>query len=314
MKATLQYCSGFCHMLTSISHECTCVPHPEPPSHIPPHPIPQGHPSTPALSTLYHASNLDWRSVSHMVIYMFQCYSLRSSHPRLLPQNPKDCSIHLCLSPIFTQWNVGHMELLRAPPPTSSSFFHCRQCTYFQNFWHKFQNSLLEQLYPVRSHIEGLTRFGSEKDYTSIYFVDKILTCPRYSLRAFWKPLKLKEWKRDPHDLDQAAVGLAAVCSTPLVGPRKRPWRIGFLPRPTWLWPWSSAWNSLGPLLCSSGSAVGSVADLPRSCVRGTPVSERLRPLPARSPQDRLAPGVLGLSQCHSSLCLQFTGVHLAAP
>ena len=44
-----------------------------------------------------HASNLDWWSVSHMIIYMFQCYPLRSSHPRLLPQSPKVCSIHLCL-------------------------------------------------------------------------------------------------------------------------------------------------------------------------------------------------------------------------
>ena len=32
-----------------------------------------------------------------IIIYMFQCYSLKSSHPRLLPQSPKDCSIHLCL-------------------------------------------------------------------------------------------------------------------------------------------------------------------------------------------------------------------------
>ena len=87
----------FCHTLTWISHGCTCVPHPEPPSHLPPQPIPQGHPSATALSTLSHASNLDWRSVSHMVIYMFQCYSLKSSHPRLLPQSPKDCSMHLCL-------------------------------------------------------------------------------------------------------------------------------------------------------------------------------------------------------------------------
>ena len=46
--------------------------HPEPLSHLPPHPIPQGHPSAPALSTLSHASNLHWRSVSHMIIYMFQ--------------------------------------------------------------------------------------------------------------------------------------------------------------------------------------------------------------------------------------------------
>ena len=63
------------------------------PSHLLPHPIPQGHPSAPALSTLSHASNLDWRSVSHMIIYMFQYYSLKSSHPRLLPQSPKYCSM-----------------------------------------------------------------------------------------------------------------------------------------------------------------------------------------------------------------------------
>ena len=67
------------------------------PSHLLPHLIPQGHPSAPALSTLPHASNLDWQSVSHMIIYIFQCYSLQSSHPRPLPQSPKDCSIHLCL-------------------------------------------------------------------------------------------------------------------------------------------------------------------------------------------------------------------------
>jgi len=94
---TLQYCSGFSHTLTWISHGCTCVPHPEPPSHLPPHPIPQGCPSALALSALFPASNLDWWSVSHMVIYMFQCYSLKSSHPRLLPQNPKVCSLYLCL-------------------------------------------------------------------------------------------------------------------------------------------------------------------------------------------------------------------------
>ena len=37
---TLQYCSGFCHTLTWISHGFTCVPHPEPLSDLPPHPIP----------------------------------------------------------------------------------------------------------------------------------------------------------------------------------------------------------------------------------------------------------------------------------
>jgi len=94
---TLQYCSGFCHTWRWITHGCTCVPHPEPPSHLPPHSIPQGHPSAPALSTLSHASNLDWQSISHMVIYMFQRYSLKSSHPRLLPQSPKS-DLYFCVS------------------------------------------------------------------------------------------------------------------------------------------------------------------------------------------------------------------------
>ena len=94
---TIQYCSGFWHTLTWISHGHTCVPHPEPPSNLPPHPIPQGHPSALALSTLSHLSNLDRRSASHMIIYTFQCYPLKSSHARLLPQSPKDCSLHLCL-------------------------------------------------------------------------------------------------------------------------------------------------------------------------------------------------------------------------
>ena len=48
---TLQYCSGFCHTLTWISHGFTCVPYPDPLSSLPPHPIPLGLPSAPALST-----------------------------------------------------------------------------------------------------------------------------------------------------------------------------------------------------------------------------------------------------------------------
>ena len=87
----------FCHTLTWICHGCTCVPHPEPPFNLPHHPIPLGHPSAPAPSILYHASNLDWRFISHVIIYMFQCHSPISSYPHPLLQSPKDCSIHLCL-------------------------------------------------------------------------------------------------------------------------------------------------------------------------------------------------------------------------
>ena len=90
---TLQYCGDF----AIHSHESAMGVHVFPILNLPPHPIPQGHPSAPALSTLPHASNLDWRSISHMLIYMFQCYSLKSSHPWLLPQTPTVCSLYLCL-------------------------------------------------------------------------------------------------------------------------------------------------------------------------------------------------------------------------
>ena len=44
---TSQHFSGFCHTLTWISHGVTCIPHPNPPSHLPLHPIPLGLPSAP---------------------------------------------------------------------------------------------------------------------------------------------------------------------------------------------------------------------------------------------------------------------------
>ena len=37
-------CSGFCHTLKWISHGFTWIPHPDPPSHLPLHPLPLGLP------------------------------------------------------------------------------------------------------------------------------------------------------------------------------------------------------------------------------------------------------------------------------
>ena len=61
----------FCHTSTCICHRCTRFPNPERPSQFPPHTIPLGHPSAPAPSFLYPASNLDWRFISYMILYMF---------------------------------------------------------------------------------------------------------------------------------------------------------------------------------------------------------------------------------------------------
>ena len=92
----------FCHISKWICHRYTCVPHPEPSSLLPPHTIPLGLPSAPAPSIQYHASNLDWRLVSYMILYIFQCHFPKSSHPLPLPQSPKDHIFqwilrHLCL-------------------------------------------------------------------------------------------------------------------------------------------------------------------------------------------------------------------------
>ena len=65
-----------------------CPPHPEP-SYLPPHRIPLSCPRTLALGALLHSLNLHWSSVLHMVMYLFQCCSLKSSHSFLLPLRPK---------------------------------------------------------------------------------------------------------------------------------------------------------------------------------------------------------------------------------
>ena len=49
----------------------------------------------PETTSLFYPNNFTQKN--NLIIYMFQCYSLRSSHPRLLPQSPKVCYILLCL-------------------------------------------------------------------------------------------------------------------------------------------------------------------------------------------------------------------------
>ena len=71
----------FCHISKWIHHRYTCVPHTEPSSLLPPRTIPLGHPTAPAPSIQYCASNLDWRFISDMILYMFQCHS--PNHPTL---------------------------------------------------------------------------------------------------------------------------------------------------------------------------------------------------------------------------------------
>ena len=94
---TILYWLPYIDMNQPWVHMCSPSWTPRPPLS---HPIPLGHPNAPAPSTLYHASNLDWRFVSHVIIYVCQCHSPISSCPLPLPQSPKDVytSMSLLLS------------------------------------------------------------------------------------------------------------------------------------------------------------------------------------------------------------------------
>ena len=72
------------------AYMCPPIWTPLPPPFLP---YPSGLSRSTSLGALLHASNLQWSSVLHMVIYMFQCYSLKSSHPCLLPLSPKVSSL-----------------------------------------------------------------------------------------------------------------------------------------------------------------------------------------------------------------------------
>ena len=66
-------------------------------SHLPPHPVPLSYPNAPALSALYHASNLDWWSISNMInIHVSMLFS-QIIPPSPSPTESKRSSLHLCL-------------------------------------------------------------------------------------------------------------------------------------------------------------------------------------------------------------------------
>ena len=62
----------------------------------PPHPTLLGLHRTPALGSLCDTAVSRWLAALYMVMYMFQCYPLHSSHP-LLPLHVQNSALYVCL-------------------------------------------------------------------------------------------------------------------------------------------------------------------------------------------------------------------------
>ena len=136
----LQYCSGCCHTLTWISHGFTRVPHPDPPSRLPPHPIPLGHPRAPAPSTclihpwldtfLYWLRSALWLpalpvSFTHIALVGWPLllhlqFSLERAAGHLLLRLRAGSA---CGSPPQDPGPVGQLDDVAVTPVTA--FFHC---------------------------------------------------------------------------------------------------------------------------------------------------------------------------------------------
>ena len=129
---TLQYCSGFCHTLTWISHGFTCVPHPNHPLLSPSPSHPSGSSQCTCPEHLSHASNLGWWSFSPLIIYMFWCCSLKTSHPRLLPESKS----------LFSFKFITFTFVLTLLKLNSSSPYKKRRKLWFQ-LYSPFSSSLL---------------------------------------------------------------------------------------------------------------------------------------------------------------------------
>ena len=101
---TLQYCIGS----ATHRHESATGIHVFPNLNSPPTYHPSG--SSQCTSPKDSVSNLDWRSVSYMILYMFPSHSPKSSHPLPLPQSPEDCSSSVSLLLSHIQGYCYHLS------------------------------------------------------------------------------------------------------------------------------------------------------------------------------------------------------------
>ena len=112
---TLQYCSGFGHTLTWISHGFTCIPHPDPPSHLP----------------------LYWS------LWVFPVHQARA----LVSCIPPGLVICFTLDDIYV-WMLFSLNIPPSPSPTESKSLFCTSVSLFvENFKNRVSERSQTQMF-----------------------------------------------------------------------------------------------------------------------------------------------------------------------
>ena len=102
-------------------------------------------------------ANSHWLSVLHMVIYMFQCPSLHSSHPLLSPLCPQVCSLclhlHCCLaSRIISTISRFHIYVIFSIQYLAFSFWINSLCIIGSRFIHHIRTDSNAFLFIVEKY------------------------------------------------------------------------------------------------------------------------------------------------------------------
>jgi len=101
---TLQYCGGFCHTLTWISHGCTCVP----PSQPPPTSLPIPSLWVVPVHRLWVPCFMHWTWTGYLLhIWQYKCFNaILSNHPTLgFSHNVQNSILYICVS--FAVLHIG---------------------------------------------------------------------------------------------------------------------------------------------------------------------------------------------------------------
>ena len=131
----------FCHTSTWICHGYTCVPHPEPPSLLPPRTIPLGRPSAPAPSIQDHTSSGTGDSFH---IWYYTCFNaIFPNHPTLSSPTESKRLFYTSVSLLLSHIQGYHYHL---------SKFHIYVLIYCIGV---FLSGLLHSVLDINFHFSG---------------------------------------------------------------------------------------------------------------------------------------------------------------